>query len=119
WTNVFTGRVTNAVVARDVLIGVALSVWFSVMFRALALALTGESVLSFIGDIGEANVFLGLRSTLGGVLGELPYTIRNVLLYFFVLFLMRVTFRRGWLAGVAFTLALAGLNAGNEPHAVN
>jgi hypothetical protein len=119
WTNVFTGRIANPVVGRDVLIGVALGVWFSVMFRALALLFTGESVLSFVGDIGDANVFLGLRSTLGGMLGELPYTIRNVLLYFFVLFVMRVTFRRGWLAGVAFTVSLAGLNAMSEPHGVN
>jgi hypothetical protein len=34
-------------------------------------------------------------------------------------FVMRVIFRRGWLAGVAFTLALAGLNAMNPPHGVN
>jgi len=119
WTNVFTGRIANVVVGRDVLIGVALGVWFAVMFRTLALLFTSDSVVSFVGDIGDANVFLGLRSTLGGVLGELPYTIRNVLLYFFVLFVMRVTFRRGWLAGVAFTVLLAGLKAMSEPHGHN
>jgi len=119
WTNALTGRVADPVVARDVLIGTALGVWFSVLFRALALAFTGDSVMSFVGDIGSSNVFLGVRSTLGGALGEFPYAIRNVLLYFFVLFVMRVLFRRGWLAGVAFTFALAALNAMNPPPAVN
>jgi hypothetical protein len=72
-----------------VLIGVALDVWFSVLFRVLALTFTGDSVVSFIGDIGSANAFMGLRSMLGGAIGEAPYTIRNVLLYFLVLFVMR------------------------------
>ena len=60
-----------------------------------------------------------MRGALGGALGEAPYTIRNVLLYFFILFVMRVAFRRGWLAGLAFTLALAGLKSLTEPYAVN
>ena len=119
WTNVLAGRATDPVVGRDVLIGVGLGVWFAVLFRATALAFTNDSVVSFVGDIGDANVLLGLRGALGGALGEVPYTIRNVLLYFFVLFVMRVVFRRGWLAGLAFTLALAALNSGTEPHAVN
>jgi eukaryotic-like serine/threonine-protein kinase len=119
WTNVLTGGAGDPVVARDVLIGVGLGVWFAVLFRLLALLFTSESVVSYIGDIGGANVFLGLRSTLGGALGEAPYTIRNVLLYFFVLFVMRVAVRRGWLAGVAFTVSMAGLNAMSTPHGVN
>jgi hypothetical protein len=53
------------------------------------------------------------------VLGEAPYAIRNVLLYFFLLFVMRVTFRRGTLAGIAFTALMAAINSGNTPHAVN
>jgi len=119
WTNALTGRAADPVVGRDVLIGVALGVWFAIMFRALALTVAGNSVVSFVGDIGSANVFMGLRSTLGGALGEAPYAIRNVLLYFFLLFVMRVAFRRGWLAGIAFTLSLAGLNALTPPHGVN
>ena len=119
WTNLLTGRAADPVVGRDVLIGAALGVWFAVLFRALALLFTRESVLSFVGDLGPANVFLGLRSTLGGVLGEAPYAIRNVLLYFFVLFVMRVAFRRGSFAGIAFTVSLAGLNAMSPPHGVN
>ena len=72
WTNVLSGRAADPVVGRDVLIGVGLGVWFAVLFRAVALTLTGDSVVSFVGDIGDANVFLGLRGALGGALGEAP-----------------------------------------------
>jgi hypothetical protein len=119
WTNVLAGRVADPVVGRDVLIGVALGVWFSVMFRTLALLFSRDALVSFVGDIGQASVFDGLRGTLGGVLGEAPYALRNVLLYFLVLFVMRVTFRRDWQAGVAFTVALGGLGAMTPPHGVN
>jgi hypothetical protein len=120
WTNVLTGRIADPVVGRDVLIGVALGVWFAVLFRALALAFTGDYVLAFIGDLGSANVLQGLRSTLGAVFEEAPYAIRNVLFYFFILFVMRVVLRRGWLAAVGFTALFTLLNAlGREPHWVN
>jgi hypothetical protein len=120
WTNLLTGRAADPVVGRDVLIGVALGVWLAIVFRALALALTGDYVLAFVGDLGAANVFQGLRSTAGGVLNEAPYAIRNVLLDFFILFVMRVVLGRGWLAAVGFTAFFTVLNAfGREPHWVN
>jgi hypothetical protein len=119
WTNLLTGRGTDPVVGRDVLIGVALGVWFAMLFRALALLFTQDAVLSFVGDVGSSNVFMGLRGTLGGALGEAPYAIRNVLLYFFVLFVMRVAVRREILVAIAFTLTLAGLNALTPPYTVN
>jgi hypothetical protein len=120
WTNLLTGRAADPVVGRDVLIGVALGVWWAIVFRALALALTGDYVLAFVSDLGAANVFQGLRSTAGGVLNEAPYAIRNVLLDFFILFVMRVVLCRGWLAAAGFTVFFTLLNAlGREPHWVN
>ena len=34
WTNVLTGRASDAVVGRDALIGVALGIWFALLFRS-------------------------------------------------------------------------------------
>jgi hypothetical protein len=120
WTNLLTGRAGDPVVGRDVLIGVAFGVWFAVLFRGLAMIFTGDYVLAFIGDLGAANVLQGLRSTLGSALGEAPYAIRNVLLDFFILFVMRVVLRRGWLAAVGFTAFFTVLQAlGREPVWVN
>jgi serine/threonine protein kinase len=111
WTNVLTGRASDAVVGRDALIGVALGIWFALLFRAIA-AISGDGPINFP---GEVELLLGLRSTIGVVLQEGLYAIRNVLLYFFVLFVLRMLLRRQWAAIVAFTAFFTLLNAlGNE-----
>jgi len=116
WTTALTGRPNDPVVGRDVLIGVALGVWVSLLFRVVALVFLRESTVAFPGSM---EVLLGVRSTAGEVLEELPYAMRNVLLYFFVLFVLRVILRRQWAAAVAFTTLFAVLNAlGNAQPAV-
>ncbi len=111
WTNVLTGRASDAVVGRDVLIGVALGVWFALLFRAIA-AMSGDGSINFP---GEVELLLGLRNTIGVVLQEGLYAIRNVLMYFFVLFALRMLLRRQWAAIAAFTAFFTLLNAlGNE-----
>jgi hypothetical protein len=55
------------------------------------------------------------RSTIGVVLQEALYAIRNVLLYFFILFSLRMLLRSQWAAVLAFTAFFTLLNAlGNE-----
>jgi serine/threonine-protein kinase len=111
WTNVLTGHAADAVVGRDALIGVALGVWFALLLRAI-FAITGDGPINFP---GEVEMLLGLRSTVGVVLQEALYAIRNVLLYFFVLFVLRMLLRSQWAAIVAFTAFFTLLNAlGNE-----
>ena len=111
WTSVLTGRTSDPVVGRDVLVGVALGVWFALIYRALAVV-NNEGPIAFP---GEVDVLLGLRSTLGVVLQEGFYAIRNVLFYFFVLFVMRMMLRRQWAAVIAFTAFFMVLQAlGND-----
>jgi hypothetical protein len=112
WTNVLSGRLADAVVGRDVLIGVALGIWFSLLIRGVALALGAESSIAFPGDV---DLLSGVRSSAGVVLQELPYAIRNVLLYFFILFALRVLLRRQWAAVLAFVGFFTVLQAlGND-----
>jgi hypothetical protein len=111
WTNVLTGHVSDAVVGRDVLIGVALGIWVALVFRTIA-AINGDGPTNFPGDV---ELLLGLRSTIAVVLQEGLYAIRNVLLYFFVLFVLRMTLRRQWAAILVFIAFFTLLNAlGNE-----
>jgi hypothetical protein len=111
WTNVLTGRISDAVVGRDVLIGVALGVWFVLLFRAISIV-SGDSLIAFPGD---TSVLLGVRSTLGAALQEGLYAIRNVVLYFFVLFVFRMLLRSQWAAMIAFTAFFTVLQAlGND-----
>jgi len=111
WTSVLTGRTSDPVVGRDVLVGVALGLWFALVLRAIA-GIGNEGPISFP---GEVDVLLGLRSTLGAVLQEGFYAIRNVLFYFFILFAMRMMLRGQWAAVIAFTAFFIVLEAlGNE-----
>ena len=111
WTNVLTGRASDAIVGRDVLIGVALGIWFTLLFRTIA----GFEVDRPANFPGEVELLLGLRSTLGVVLQEALYAIRNVLMYFFILFILRMLLRSQWAAIVAFTAFFTLLNAlGND-----
>jgi hypothetical protein len=111
WTNVLTGHASDAVVGRDVLIGVALGIWFALLFRSLA-RISGAGPVTFPGEI---DLLLGLRSTIGVVLQEALYAIRNVLMYFFVLFSLRIVLRGRWAAAIAFTAFFTLFNAlGND-----
>jgi hypothetical protein len=111
WTNVLTGHPTDAVVGRDALIGVALGVWFTLLFRSIP-AINGEGPINYPGEI---ELLLGLRSSVGVVLQEALYAIRNVLMYFFILFILRMLLRNQWAAVIAFTAFFTVLNAlGNE-----
>jgi hypothetical protein len=112
WTNLLSGRITDPIVGRDVLFGVALGVFFALVIRGIASASSDSPELGFPGDL---KLLLGLRATVAVVLEELPYAMRNVLLYFFILFVMRVALRREWAAVLAFTAFLTVVNAlGND-----
>jgi hypothetical protein len=107
WTNVLTGRASDAVVGRDALIGVALGIWFALLIRAI-----GGGPVAFPGEVA---LLLGLRGTLGVVLEEAVYAIRNPLFYFFILFALRMMLRSQWAAMIAFTAFFTVLNAlGND-----
>jgi serine/threonine-protein kinase len=112
WTNVLTGRARDPVVGRDVLIGAALGVVWTLMIRTLDLVSGGNGIGNFP---GSTDVLSGLRGTLGAALQEAPYAIRNVLIYFFLLFVLRVVLRGQWRAAFAFAVLFALLSAlGNE-----
>jgi hypothetical protein len=102
----------DPVVGRDLLIGVGLGLWLTVLVRAVAAVSSFGAQPEYPGDI---ETLLGLRTTVGVVLDEAPYAIRNALLYFFLLFVLRVLLRRQWPAVLTFTAFFTVLNAlGND-----
>jgi len=107
WANVLAGHLRDPIVGRDVLIGSALGVTWVLMFRGVDL-LTARDFANFP---GATELLSGVRSTVGLVVEEVPYAIRNVLFYFFLLFLFRVLLRSAWAAVVAFGGMFALLSA--------
>jgi serine/threonine-protein kinase len=106
WTNLLTGRASDPVVGRDVLIGVAMGVFFSILFRFVAMQVP-EAKVAFAGSM---DVMTSFRGTIGEVFQEGFYAFRNVLFYFFLLFVLRVVLRRPVLAVVAFTAFFTAFN---------
>jgi hypothetical protein len=112
WANAFGGRLSDPIVGRDALVGVAVGCFLALALRATALLTPESSVLAFAGDF---ELLLDLRHTLATVLAEVPYAIRNSLLYFFALFVLKILLKREWLAAAIFTLFFMVLNAlGND-----
>ena len=106
WTSLLTGRASDPVVGRDVLIGVAMGVYFSILFRIVAMQVP-EAKVAFAGSM---DVMTSLRGTIGEVFQEGFYAFRNVLFYFFLLFVLRVILRRPLLAVIAFTAFFTAFN---------
>jgi len=112
WTNALSGRLRDPVVGRDVLLGTALGVAWVLIIRGADLVSDNRAISDFPGAI---ELLLGLRSTAGVVLEAAPYAIRNVLLFFFLLFVLRVLLRNQWAAALAFAGMFSILGAlGNE-----
>ena len=99
WTTLLAGRVADPVVGRDLLVGTALGVVWTLLVRGLD-GWSGEHEL--FGYPGATELLMGLRSTVALVLQGVPYAVRNAFFYFFLLFLLRVVLRRQWIAAVAF-----------------
>jgi hypothetical protein len=97
-TNVLTGRVSDPVVGRDVLIGVAFGVSFALILRSIEFWTSGGSPLP-----GDFQLLLGWRQAVGEAIERAVYAARNTLLYFFLLFVLRALLRKQWAAAAAFT----------------
>jgi serine/threonine-protein kinase len=112
WTNVLAGRPRDPVVGRDVLIGAAFGAAWVLLLRLADLA---SAVAAYATFPGALELLSSPRSTAGVVFKEAPYAIRNVLLFFFLLFVLRRLLRSQWAAAIAFASFFAVLNAlGNE-----
>jgi len=112
WTNALSGRLRDPIVGRDALLGAALGVAWVLIIRATDLLSGTRAISDFPGAI---ELLSGFRSTAGVVLEAAPYAIRNVLLFFFLLFGLRVLLRNQWAAALAFTGIFTALGVlGNE-----
>jgi len=103
WTTLFSGRVRDPIVGRDVLIGAVIGVAVALVIRGSEWQ-TGPTLI-------ENDVLLGARSTAGAVVAQVIYAMRSALLIFYLLFVLRVLLRNQWAAAAALTATFAILNA--------
>jgi serine/threonine-protein kinase len=113
WSAVLIGRVRDAVVGRDVLIGCAAGSALAVL-NGIA-----ETWLRHAGGWPNLDTTLplsGARGYLAVVMLAIPHAVREALFFFFLIFLLRAILRNQWAAGVAFALIFASLNLAESGH---
>ena len=104
WSRLMAGRVRDPLLGRDLLSGILLGLLWSLIFEVFFLALQRAGAPP---EMGSWEYLLGSRWALGTWLAHLMYSIQSTLVFFFILFLLRVLLRRGWLAGLVFTALLS------------
>ena len=104
WSRLLAGQWRDPIVARDVLVGAALGVAWTLTGRVLDLV--GGGVHDPWPTWTDENLLMGMRDAAGAWLSRGPHHLRDGLLFFALLFLLRVVLRSQWLGAAAFVLLL-------------
>jgi predicted Ser/Thr protein kinase len=104
WTRLLAGSFRDPVVGRDILLGVALGVVWILVFdlRYIPMMHLGAPP-----PLGSTDALLGGRIALGGWLREWPGSIQTTLVFFLLLFGLKVLLRKEWIAGIVFIAIFA------------
>jgi Protein kinase domain len=113
WTRFTSKGASDPLVGRDLLYGIALAALFS-LGNGAAAALEGND---FQPGFPPLRALEGVRAEIAGVILAIPDAIFSALLFFFILFLLRLVLRKDWIAGAAFVLIItfAATNATTAP----
>jgi hypothetical protein len=99
WSRLVMGRLRDPLVGRDVLFGVILGVvWILIYQVRVALTIRYGAYPSLY----PSEYLMGGRYALGVWLIQIPGAIQGTLLFFFLLFVLRVLLRKEWLAAIVF-----------------
>jgi hypothetical protein len=104
WSRLLAGGVRDPLVGRDMLFGVALGVVWILVFqlRFIIMMRMGASPSLF-----ATEALMGGREALGGWLQQWPQSIQTTLFFFFLLFGLKVVFRKEWIAGIMLVAIFA------------
>ncbi|HLK18219.1 MAG TPA: hypothetical protein VKT81_04650, partial [Bryobacteraceae bacterium] len=114
WSAVLMGHFREPIVGRDILAGATLCVVVRIVSQLVTLMLP----ITDPPNTGSSSVLLGLRSTIAVFFTSVPHGIRDTLLFFFVLFILRVLLRNQWLASAGFALIFGVQNGLQSNHPV-
>ncbi|HKR31175.1 MAG TPA: serine/threonine-protein kinase, partial [Terriglobales bacterium] len=99
WTRLLHGRWRDPLVGKDVLIGILEGLLINLIFYGYG------TILARLGDPliwGDLSFLLGARHVMGNYLVRVLWEFQGTLIFFFVLFLLRVLLRKTWLATLVF-----------------
>jgi predicted Ser/Thr protein kinase len=104
WSRLLAGRVRDPLVGRDILFGVILGVVWILVFqiRYIPMMHMGASP-----GLASTSALMGGRQAMGAWLQQWPQSIQTTLVFFFVLFGLKVLLRKEWIAAIVFVAIFA------------
>ncbi len=112
WSRLLSGQVRDPLVGRDILFGVVLGVVWILVFqiRYIPMMRMGAAPVTF-----STNALMGGREALGAWLFQWPQSIQTTLVFFFLLFGLKVLLRKEWIAAIVL-VAIFALPRGLSSH---
>jgi hypothetical protein len=104
WSRLLSGQGRDPLVGRDILLGVALGVVWILIFQIRYIPMMHMGAAP---SVGSTEALMGGRQALGAWLYQWPQSIQTTLVFFFVLFLLKVLLRKEWIAGIALVVLFA------------
>lgn len=114
WTRLMSGRIRDPLVGRDVLFGVILGLTWDLIIEIRFVF--GIARLGSIPQLLSTDYLLGLRSTLGAAIVQVPGGIQGTLFFFVILVVLRYLLRNRWAAAAGFVVIFTLLNALGSSH---
>ena len=99
WNRLLMGQFRDPLVGRDVLLGVILGVVWILLLLLKGLFTIRKGAAP---QLYATEYLMGGRHALGAWLEHIPGAIQGTLLFFFLLFVLRVLLRKEWLAAIVF-----------------
>jgi len=113
WNRLLAGGVRDPLVGRDVLVGLTFGTAAALVAKLHQLALLGFGSTPSVSVAMES--LLGVRGTVAGFLALIPNCVVLALIWFVLIFILRVVLRRDWLAAGAFVSVYMVLNVIGTP----
>ena len=104
WSRLLSGQTRDPLVGRDILFGVLLGLLWLLVFqiRSIPEMRMGASPYLF-----STEALMGGREAMGAWLRQWPQSIQTTLVFFFVLFGLKILLRKEWIAAIVFTAIFA------------
>jgi len=114
WSRLISGQVRDPLVGRDILFGVILGVVWILVFQLRYIPMMH---MGAVPGLGTTDALMGGRSALGGWLQQWPQSIQTTLVFFFILFGLKVLLRKEWIAAIVLVAIFALPRGFSSPYA--
>jgi serine/threonine protein kinase len=104
WSRLLSGKGRDPVVGRDILFGVVLGIVWLLVFQIRSIPMMRMGAAPFL---FSTETLMGGREALGAWLRQWPQSIQTTLIFFFVLFGLKVLLRKEWIAAIVFVAIFA------------